>query len=176
MKFGVLLIVSVLIPACIVFLVSARQVGSSYGEALRAVKTVELALVQVTAVSVAAQLVLAGLLVAAISMLASHKIAGPLIRFERCVRQIGEGGLDQTITFREGDQNRSLIAAFHSLSGRLRRRVLSARSAEDNLRMLQREIEANSSGLNEEEVRQYAGRMREELETLRKAGTFQASS
>ncbi|MDD2760383.1 MAG: hypothetical protein PHH11_08815 [Methylomonas sp.] len=59
--------------------------------------------------------------VAAISVLyASHKIAGPLYRFELLCEAVGNGNLDETAQLREKDQLHALAEAFSNMLAKLR--------------------------------------------------------
>jgi methyl-accepting chemotaxis protein len=53
---------------------------------------------------------------------ASHKIAGPLYRFEKLCRQIGDGQLDAMTSLRENDQLQELGTAFGEMVEKLRLR------------------------------------------------------
>ncbi|MFI3187283.1 MAG: hypothetical protein QX198_15005 [Methylococcaceae bacterium] len=59
--------------------------------------------------------------VAVISVLyASHKIAGPLYRFETLCEQVGNGNLDSLASLRENDQLQELSLAFVTMVAKLR--------------------------------------------------------
>ncbi|OAI21324.1 MULTISPECIES: HAMP domain-containing protein [Methylomonas] len=51
---------------------------------------------------------------------ASHKIAGPLYRFETLCREVGDGNLDTVTQLRENDQLQELAGAFSDMVGKLR--------------------------------------------------------
>jgi nitrogen fixation/metabolism regulation signal transduction histidine kinase len=53
---------------------------------------------------------------------ASHKIAGPLFRFEKLCQQIGDGQLDTITKLREGDQLQDMGNAFEDMVNKLRHR------------------------------------------------------
>jgi nitrate/nitrite-specific signal transduction histidine kinase len=69
-----------------------------------------------------AALLVAGVTTITMVLYASHKIAGPLYRFEKICEQIGEGNLDTVTTLREGDQLQDMGRAFHDMVGKLRNR------------------------------------------------------
>jgi methyl-accepting chemotaxis protein len=66
--------------------------------------------------------VVAGLSAIIVVLYISHKIAGPLYRFEILCRQIGEGNLDGVTHVRENDQLQELAIAFTEMVGQLRQR------------------------------------------------------
>jgi nitrate/nitrite-specific signal transduction histidine kinase len=53
---------------------------------------------------------------------ASHKIAGPLYRFEKLCQQIGDGQLDTVTSLRQHDQLQDLGTAFGDMVKKLRSR------------------------------------------------------
>jgi nitrogen fixation/metabolism regulation signal transduction histidine kinase len=66
--------------------------------------------------------VVAGLSAIIVVLYISHKIAGPLFRFETLCRQIGEGNLDGVTHVRENDQLQELAVAFTEMVEQLRQR------------------------------------------------------
>lgn len=69
-----------------------------------------------------AALLVAGIMTIAMVLYASHKIAGPLYRFEKICEQIGEGNLDTVTSLREGDQLQDMGRAFANMVNKLRNR------------------------------------------------------
>jgi len=65
---------------------------------------------------------IAGTLAVFVAIYASHKIAGPLYRFERLCQQVGDGDLDVLVVLREKDQLQELGAAFAEMIAKLRAR------------------------------------------------------
>lgn len=71
--------------------------------------------------NVVAILTAGGIAVTAV-LYASHKIAGPLYRFETLCRDIGDGNLDTVTHLREHDQLQELGKAFSGMVAKLRER------------------------------------------------------
>ncbi len=67
-------------------------------------------------------IVIAGAAATIAVIYASHKIAGPLYRFEKLCEQIGAGQLDTMTSLREHDQLQQLGAAFTAMVEKLRAR------------------------------------------------------
>ena len=67
-------------------------------------------------------LLLAGGLSVVSVLYASHKIAGPLYRFEKLCERIGNGELDKMVQLREKDQLQALAQAFSDMLEKLRSR------------------------------------------------------
>jgi methyl-accepting chemotaxis protein len=69
-----------------------------------------------------AALLIAGIITIAMVLYASHKIAGPLYRFEKICEQIGDGNLDTVTSLRESDQLQDMGKAFADMTDKLRKR------------------------------------------------------
>ncbi len=69
-----------------------------------------------------AGILIAGALSVFVMMYASHKIAGPLYRFEKLCEQVGNGELDVITAIREKDQLHDLATAFLEMVNKLRAR------------------------------------------------------
>ncbi len=67
-------------------------------------------------------LLVAGIINIFMVLYASHKIAGPLYRFEKLCEQIGDGQLDGITTLRQGDQLQDIGRAFNEMVTKLRHR------------------------------------------------------
>ena len=67
-------------------------------------------------------MVIAGTIALFVVLHATHKIVGPLYRFEKSCEQIGEGNLNAYISLREKDQLQSLGLAFTNMVNKLRSR------------------------------------------------------
>lgn len=67
-------------------------------------------------------ILIAGTLSVFVVMYASHKIAGPLYRFEKLCEQVGNGELEVIANIRENDQLQDLATAFFDMVTKLRAR------------------------------------------------------
>lgn len=174
MKVGITLALSMVLAITLFYLLIPRHASGTYLETFLALNEMRLSLLRLTVFSTAAQILLAGLLIAGVALFASHKIAGPLVRFEHCLRQLSEGNLQQTIFFRRGDQDQPLIAAFQELCQRLRLRIIAANEATDNLCQLRDDLLTLSTAesLTSVKATEIARRIRAEADKLKKAGTF----
>jgi len=78
-------------------------------------------------------ILMAGTLSVFVVMYASHKIAGPLYRFEKLCEQVGNGDLDMMTSIREKDQLQDLATAFLGMVNQLRSRKQQRQAQIDNL-------------------------------------------
>ncbi|NOT13326.1 MAG: hypothetical protein HOP23_16075 [Methylococcaceae bacterium] len=67
-------------------------------------------------------ILVAGTLAVFVVLYASHKIAGPLYRFEKLCEQVGNGDLEMSAAIREKDQLHELSTAFLGMVHKLRAR------------------------------------------------------
>jgi methyl-accepting chemotaxis protein len=79
-------------------------------------------------------IVIAGLATAVVILYISHKIAGPLYRFEHVCEEIGRGNLDVSATLRKADQLKGLSDAFVDMLDQLRNRSQDQKSRVDKAR------------------------------------------
>lgn len=103
-----------------------------------------------------------------ISILFSHKIAGPMYRIQKNLESIGSGDLTVETKFRGNDQLNSLAAVINSLvsalNGKTRKcnELLSAiKDSEDRI------TELMKKGSNEEELRNEAEKMKKAVSELK---------
>ena len=73
--------------------------------------------------------------VLALTLVTSHKIAGPIYRLEQNIHSIREGNLTVNTTFRTGDQIQELAETLNDLTRTLNHRV---RSIKDGLHEVER--------------------------------------
>ncbi|WP_045226691.1 HAMP domain-containing protein [Methyloterricola oryzae] len=85
--------------------------------------------------------VFAGICVAVVVLYISHKIAGPMYRFQKLFGEVGRGNLDLRASLREHDQMKELAAAFDDMLEALRRqreeRAAAVRDAAAAVQQLQ---------------------------------------
>ena len=53
----------------------------------------------------------------------SHKIAGPLVRIERALKNIGDGNFDVFVKLRRGDELTDLASAVNEMAEKLKKRM-----------------------------------------------------
>lgn len=96
--------------------------------------------------------VVAGLSAIIVVLYISHKIAGPLYRFETLCRQIGEGNLDGVTHVRENDQLQELAVAFTDMAEQLRQRRDQQQALLTELQIqldiLEKQTDPNSTGIS----------------------------
>lgn len=76
---------------------------------------------------------LATIIAAARLLIFSHKIAGPLYRFEKSVETIGAGNLNLRVRLRSQDQLQDLAHAMDEMAGDLKMRIQAIKAQVDRL-------------------------------------------
>jgi len=100
-----------------------RDISGGYGQALEGMRYIREAMIRNFLYTEAAIIVLLGIAVAAISLVMSHRIAGPLWRLEQTAKSVGEGDLTCEIHLRNTDEIKSLADQMNRMTSRLRTRA-----------------------------------------------------
>jgi len=69
-----------------------------------------------------------GVVAVLVTLLASHKIAGPIYRFEKDIQQVGEGDLRHRIRIRKNDQFQELAVSLNQMIDGLSSRVSAVKN------------------------------------------------
>lgn len=112
--FLLVLVVGGGISIALTMLSTQETLTSTYGgEGLAIEKTASAILPSVVLTTLVTTLIV-GVLVAVLTLLVSHRIAGPMFRFEQDLKEIGKGDLQKKIHIRDGDQFAGMV---HNLNG-----------------------------------------------------------
>lgn len=114
-----------------------RGMGDGYFQSLLTLSRLEHALSFSLLATFLFQLILIVALSIAINLFVSHKIAGPVYRYELTLRRILKGELSSEVRTRQGDQLKPLVDSFNRLLQSLQRLFSSVgslhRSVEENI-------------------------------------------
>ncbi|PIP37593.1 MAG: hypothetical protein COS92_08005 [Desulfobacterales bacterium CG07_land_8_20_14_0_80_52_14] len=128
LKFCLIILLGGVISTALVIFLSRGTVTTSFENGRLMVKNTVMAIlptvILTNAVTVAIVLVIAVLTVLYIS----HKIAGPMFRFEKELGAIAQGNLTIQISLRKKDQFVTLSTAFNDMTDSLRGKVLAVES------------------------------------------------
>ncbi len=170
LRFGLkLCLVTLLGGAALLFLLYlslGANVGGSYTEAIYTIYDLKLRILPLIFASSYSMLVLGAvtLAVAAISLIYSHKIAGPIFRLEQSMEKIGSGDLTVSTRFRGSDQL-SILA--EDLNAMVRSLNHTARGLEEALEEARRHEEALRELLSRGEP--HPEELRHAVDVLRRA-------
>ena len=101
----------------------------------------------------------------AISLLVSHKFAGPIFKLEKSIKEIYNGNLTYKMYLRAGDELKSLSDYFNSMTDRFRQWVESDRRI---TREVINKLEEIKNKLDRNEIKEEIGGIQSKLEEVTK--------
>lgn len=160
------LVLSGLLSALLVYLLIGSDLQSQSQAAHASIETLWSRLGSIIIIGNLAAALVAGVTAVIVVLYISHRIAGPLYRFETLCHQIGDGNLDAIVSLRDKDQLKDLAESFANMVEKLRlkrtRRLDIAAAMEARLEQL-----GAQPGLDEE-LREAMGSLNGMLTELRK--------
>ncbi len=165
-KMTALVVVGTALTGGILYVLANQEFGRAFYSAhYQARSSWELLLPAVLAASfVSMALVAAG--AAVLTLYDSHRIGGPLYRFQANLRAIGQGDLTLVTRLRKGDELQGFTEAMNEMTRNLRDRVHRAREAQEDLRALLAEARGLVEGGGRVDL-EHIGRIEEAQERLR---------
>ena len=106
LTFCIITITAVSIASLLFYFLTYRELSHDYGEAFFMLQSVKRAIFPLLFASIqsVALLTVVSIAIAVLSLFFSHKIAGPLYRFEKGMEAVGSGDLTCVVRLRAGDQ------------------------------------------------------------------------
>ncbi|MCL6584012.1 MAG: methyl-accepting chemotaxis protein [bacterium] len=139
-----LVILGSIISGGLLYKRTSVDLGNSYSEAHSKLKTTgELILPNVLIGNIVA-IIIIGVATVALTVIISHRVAGPLYRFEKTTEQIAQGDLTIVTRLRQYDQVKSLADALSRMTMELREKILDIRKKSEELPLLLDEMKALS--------------------------------
>lgn len=102
-----------------------------------------------------------------IALVVSHRIAGPLIRIERIIDEIGRGNFKARLTLRKNDQLKEIAEAINRMSELLQSKDVTGK---DSVRIIAKDLDEIKSQIEEDSMdkEKLLGRLSEIEETIGK--------
>jgi hypothetical protein len=122
----------------------SRKLGHDYVKAYSDLKDLDASVLMLIVTPALAYLLCAGLLMVFFKLLISHKIAGPLFRFEKCADRIGSCDFAFSTRLRPGDQLNGLAQRLGELKDHLDRPFTSAGGRLGKMRSLLETLETGA--------------------------------
>ena len=119
LKFCILVILTALISAGIIYLFSERSVTTVFEKSRLTIKPSTEFIMPGLIISSLISIVFVSIATIAIVLFISHKIAGPLYKLENSIEKIGDGDVSFDIYFRKHDQAKALSDTFNKSRKRL---------------------------------------------------------
>lgn len=140
-KYCLAMITSIAVTSLVIYLYFRHGLGEGYAEALVTLTQLEESLPIALLMTFIAQSLIILFFSVAINLFVSHKIAGPIYRFEHSLRCIVNGDLQHVARTRDSDQIQSMVSALNRLIASLRSIFMSLHGVEHNLNLLIRQME-----------------------------------
>lgn len=126
-RFLVVVFVGFALFGLIIIIFLNRNIGPTYLEGISALSQLRTQLPIILFITAFFQAIALSVIVLLLTLLWSHGVSGPLVRFKKHLREFGEGRLLQPpFTFRETDQLHSLAHAFSEAVTAQRERTVQA--------------------------------------------------
>jgi methyl-accepting chemotaxis protein len=127
-KFCILVFLGTLFSTGLLFFFSQGTLTSSFHDSRLVIETTALAVLPAVLYTNLITLILITVGTVVVTLFISHKIAGPLFRFEQELKEIAEGDLTTSIRLREKDQISDVAEGLNRTVAALRAKVLSIQS------------------------------------------------
>ena len=144
-KYCLVMFASLATTSLLIYLYFRHGLGDGYSEALTTLTQVEEALPVALLVTFLVQSLLILFFSIAINLFVSHKIAGPIYRFEHTLHCIDGGDLQHVARIRDSDQIKSMVSALNRLIVSLRNKYISLQGVEQELNQLIQQQENGES-------------------------------
>jgi len=133
MKFCFLVALGSLISGAIIYAMSRATVTTTFENSRLVIKSTADFILPSVLLSSAVVMISIGFVTILITLLTSHKIAGPLYRLEKDVDEVAAGNLKMAFGLRQGDEIKALAASLNNMVRELRGRVTDIKSAAKDL-------------------------------------------
>lgn len=123
LKFCIILLIGIIISVGLLFLFSKNSLTSSFEQSRLVIKNTADAILPNVFISHLIALVLIILLTIVTTLLVSHKLAGPLFRFEKELKEIGNGDLSKDVKVRKKDQIKAMADSLNQMRTNLQKKI-----------------------------------------------------
>ncbi len=171
LKFCGLVVLGAVVFGIILYVFSSRTLTTSFENSRLVVKS--------TASYLFPGLLFGGLVVAALTataasmvvLLMTHRVAGPIYRFEKHAERIGAGEISSELKIRRKDQFQNLVSAFNKMTQDLGAGLLKVIGVSDKLDDLIDKLSdsTNSEMLLKEDIKKIVSELRKDKRDLKKA-------
>lgn len=124
-------------------------------------------------------LLFAGIIVALVMAIASsivvilmtHRVAGPIYRFEKYAQELGSGKLNSDLRIRKKDQFQNLVKSFNKMTHDLKSGLLKVNEVSEKLDKLIDELSdtSNNELLLKEDIKRIVSELKKDKQDLKKA-------
>lgn len=169
--FCLITLTAVSVASFLFYFLTYRELSSHYGEAFFTLQSVKKAVFPLLFASIqsVALLILVSIGIAVLSLFFSHKIAGPLYRFEKSLETIGSGDLTHVVRLRSGDQIQELVKTINDSVHSINYRIKGAHDVLSRFRTIEERFKTLlENDFQQKELREIAEDLQRELTELQK--------
>ena len=128
LKFCLLLLAGVIVSTGLLFLFSQDTLTSSFQNSKLVIENTAMAILPTIIYTSLITLALLAIATIIITLFISHRIAGPMFRFEKELKEIGEGNLTKKVFLRKKDQAEELADSINAMTASLHGKVIHIRN------------------------------------------------
>jgi methyl-accepting chemotaxis protein len=143
LKFCLIVLSGSIISTAIIFFLAQGTLTSSFEHGRLIVRNTATAIMPAVIMTNVITLVVISFATIVVVLFISHKIAGPLYRFEQDLKEIGQGDLTKTVRLRSKDQFTNLSESMNSMTTMLHGKVVSTQEELEQLIKLASEENAS---------------------------------
>jgi len=134
LKFCILLLVGVIFSTALLFLFSQDTLTSSFEQSRLKIRSTGFAILPSVILTNLITLGVVALATIVITLFVSHRIAGPLFRFEKELKQIGQGDLTKKVMLRQKDQMTDMAESLNEMVSSLHNKLALIQKDVEQLR------------------------------------------
>lgn len=134
LRFCLLVLIGAVISTGLVFLFSQGTLTSSFQHSRLIIKNTGVAILPSVIYTNLITLALITLATIIVTLFVSHKVAGPMFRFEKELKAIGEGNLTNKIMLRKKDQIKDMADCLNNMVASLREKILDIQTEVEHIR------------------------------------------
>jgi len=133
LKFCLLVFSGALVSMGLLFLLSKGTLTFSFEHSRLVVKDTAFAILPSVILTNIITLIIVTLATIVVVLFISHRIAGPMFRFEQDVKEIGQGNLTKIVRVRHTDELKDLTESLNQMTSSLRAKVLETKKGTEQL-------------------------------------------
>lgn len=161
LKYCVVVLVAMMLNSALVYFFSRDTITASYRYSHLSLEKTADAIIPQLVGSNAGIILAVVIVVIYVTLYISHKIAGPLYRFEQDLKQVADGNLKVVFRLREADQLKDFVAVLNLAVGGISERLKSFQGQVEELRE-----KVSSLPDNEQSIKKDVEKLNEELKRL----------
>jgi methyl-accepting chemotaxis protein len=142
-KFCLLVFISAVLSTGLLLLLSQDTLTSSFHQSRLQIQSTPWAILPAAIFTNLITLGLISIATIMVILFISHKLAGPLFRFEKELKEIGQGDLTKVIRLRKKDQIKELAEDLNTMTAGLRSKVKDIKGKTDELMKLALNLDAS---------------------------------